>query len=157
MTFYYSAHISFPLALQSRFLCVIFPPDGAVPLSVRVERERLGGWKGGKTKSDRQERGDRRGREKKKERQRQKAWGKGRRKETGEKEGEVEEGAYTHMRALRHGIGQEGVKVKTITRGAGSVRLCAAPWKCQALCSLTVSCTRRPESAGSLTKTDSSN
>lgn len=62
MTFYYSVHISFPLALHSRFLCVIFPPDGAVPLSVRVERERgrvrdwVGGREGGRRRAtDRRE------------------------------------------------------------------------------------------------------
>lgn len=74
----------------------------------------------------------------------------GERRERGE-----EMGADTYTQRRKHG--KEWVKVKTITRGAGSVRLCAAPWKCQALCSLTVSCTRRPESAGSLTKTDSLN
>lgn len=114
----------------------------------------MGGREGGrKKKSDRQERGDRRG---KRETEAQKARGKDRRKETGERE-EVGRWRKVHTHTHRHGIRQEGVKVKTITRGAGSVRLCAAPWKCQALCSLTVSCTRRPESAGSLTKTDSSN
>lgn len=62
--------------------------------------------------------------------------------------------AHVHLQPGR----QEGVKVKTITRRAGERASCARlPWKCQALCSLTVSCTRRPESAGSLTKTDSSN
>lgn len=64
MTFYYSVHISFPLALHSRFLCVIFPPDGAVPLSVRVEREReserLGGWKGGREEEEERQTGERR-------------------------------------------------------------------------------------------------
>lgn len=134
---------------NQHFLCVIFPPDAAVPLSVKLEREgeRIGGredgerqtWKGRQTE-ERETGAMKAGRESRRRRQRR-AEGRG--------------GRCTH--SGRQGSRQEGVKVKTITRGAGCVRLCAAPWKCQALCSLTVSCTRRPESAGSLTKTDSSN
>lgn len=101
---------------------------------------------------DTREKRDRKERDRGKESQ-----GRKQEKETEEREMGGEEGAHTYTQAGRQGSKQEGVKVKTITRGAGSVRLCAAPWKCQALCSLTVSCTRRPESAGSLTKTDSSN
>lgn len=96
--------------------------------------------------SDRQER-------QKRGRQAKKARGESRRRR--QRRGDRRGGRCIH--SGRQGSKQEGVKVKTITRGAGSVCLCAAPWKCQALCSLTVSCTRRPESAGSLTKTDSSN
>ena len=109
------------------------------------------GWKEGREGgSDRQQRGERQvrqgGREGERERERERDGGQ-----------RKQERRCTHTHPGRQGGKQEGVKVKTITRGAGSVRLCAAPWKCQALCSLTVSCTRRPESAGSLTKTDSSN
>lgn len=116
----------------------------------------MGGREVGWVGSDRQERGERQTSER--ETGAKKARGEIRRRRQRRGDGRGgEEGAHTYTQAGRQKSKQERVKVKTITRGAGSVRLCAPPWKCQALCSLTVSCTRRPESAGSLTKTDSSN
>lgn len=80
--------LAFHWSYNQRFLCVVFPPDAAVPLSVRVEREREGwvGWEGGWGAIDGKEERDREG-----ERQGQRKQEKG---DRGEEAG-GEEGAHT--------------------------------------------------------------
>lgn len=86
----FSVQPAFPVELHQHFLCVIFPPDAAVPLSVRVEREpwcESGRRRRGRMGNDRQGRGKRRDRGKK---------AKGVKKEMG---GEKDTHTHTHTRS----------------------------------------------------------
>ena len=83
---------AFQLGQHPRLLCVIFPPDAAVPVSLKGLR--VAEWEEGKKRSHRQEREDRQT-EKKRERQ-------GRREleeKAGEGDAGTEEGAHAYTQA----------------------------------------------------------